>query len=142
MRPLRLRPHHFLCMLTYAGKGYTPRFVRGYDRVIAEMQRGRPVELIAGADDICAGLAGSRQRAHCHSKDVKIRDAHTLREFRARRLALKPTAPITKARLQRLRKAYAENRIRGACAGCSWKRLCDSVVVQEFSGCRLSGAQR
>jgi len=142
MRPVRLRPHHFLCMLTYAGKGYTPRFVKGYDRVVAEMKRGRPVELVAGPDDICAGLCGSRKRTHCHSCDVKDRDARTLRDFRARRLALAPAAPITIARLRRLRKAYASNDIRSACAGCSWKRLCDSLVVQDFAGCKLTGAQR
>lgn len=142
MRPLRLRPHHFLCMLTYAGKGYTPHFVRGYDRVVAEIKRGRPVELVTGPDDICAGLIGSRKRSHCTSIDVKTRDAQTLRDFRTRRLALTPVAPMTAARLQRLRKAYVQGDVRSACAGCSWKRLCDSLIVQNFAGCRLTGAAR
>ncbi|MFT3727011.1 MAG: DUF1284 domain-containing protein [Terricaulis sp.] len=142
MRPLRLRPHHFLCMLTYAGKGYTPRFVRGYDRVVMDMKRGRFVELVVGPDDICAGLSGSRKRAHCYSKDVQTRDAQTLQDFRSKRLTLTPSAPITAARLRRLRKAYTKGTVRSACTGCSWKRLCDSLVVQDFAGCKLTGAQR
>ena len=129
-------------MLTYAGKGYTPRFVRNYDRIVAEMKRGRSVELVAGPDDICAGLTGSRKRVHCHSHDVRQRDARAINDFRKRRLALTPAAPITQARLARLRKAYAANTVRSACAGCSWKSFCDSLVSRDFVGRRLTGATR
>ena len=125
-------------MLTYAGKGYTPRFVRNYDRVIAEMKRGRPVELVAGPDDICAGLLGARKRQHCTSDDVRDRDARALRDFRTQGLALAPAAPMTAARLQRLRAAYAQGDVRGACAGCSWKPFCDSLVAQQFADCKLT----
>jgi hypothetical protein len=124
-------------MRTYVGEGYTPRFVRGYDRVVAEMKRGRPVELVAGPDDICAGLLGAQKRGHCTSDDVKARDAQALRDFRAQRLLPTPTAPMTAARLQRLRKAYAQGDVRSACSGCSWKPLCDGIVKRDFSGCRL-----
>jgi hypothetical protein len=127
-------------MLTYAGKGYTPRFVRGFDRIVAEMKRGRPIQLVAGPDDICAALTLSHKRVHCHSHDVRERDARALRDFRTRHLALTPPAPMTAARLRRLRKAYAANHVRTACGRCSWKALCDDLVRRDFGGCTLKGA--
>ena len=30
---LALRAHHLLCMLTYAGRGYSPDFVRNFDHM-------------------------------------------------------------------------------------------------------------
>jgi len=51
---IRLRPHHLLCMLTYAGRGYTPRFTSGMDDLIARLGGGEEILLIDGPDDICA----------------------------------------------------------------------------------------
>ncbi len=137
MKPIRLRPHHFLCILTYVGKGYTKRFTRGFDQVVREMKRGRPVVLVEGPDDICIGLVGGQFQKHCYSKDVQNRDRGARADLRTRLREARLAGPMTPARVRRLREAYARNDIRTGCAACGWKKLCDRVVAREFEGCRL-----
>jgi hypothetical protein len=137
MKPVRLRPHHFLCILTYVGKGYTKRFVRGFDQVMRDIKRGAPVALVRGPDDICIGLRGRQFQRHCFSDDVKRRDRGALADFRKRAMPLSRAAPLTPLRVRRLREAYASNEIRTGCAACGWKKLCDRNVAATFAGCRL-----
>lgn len=138
MKPVRLRPHHALCILTYAGVGYTRTFTRNFDRVVTELKRGRAVEIVAGADDICRGLKGLPAR-HCKSIDVKRRDRLALIDLRRRLLMPSRSLRLTPFRVRRLRAAFASGAIRGGCAGCSWKGLCDRLVAAEFQGCLLPG---
>lgn len=137
MKPIRLRPHHFMCILTYAGAGYTKRFVKGFDAVAREIKRGRPVTLIAGPDDICAGLVGRRRARHCFSDDVKTRDRGARRDFRKRAPELFTTVTLTPARIARMRRLYRSNAIRTGCAACGWKKFCDSLVAKDFAGCKI-----
>lgn len=137
MTPIRLRPHHFLCILTYVGKGYTRRFTRGFDRIVREMKRGRPVALVEGPDDICIGLVGRQFRTHCHSADVKQRDRGARRDLRLKLNEARKAAAMTPLRVRRLRQAYARNSIRSGCAACGWKKLCDRVAAADFAGCKL-----
>lgn len=142
MKPIRLRPHHFLCILTYGGKGYTRRFVRGFDAVVAKIRRGRPVALVRGPDDICIGLRGRQFQRHCFSEDVKRRDRGALHDFRKHALRVEHAAPLSPLRVRRLRELYAANAIRTGCAACGWKRLCDRNVAADFAGCTLFTAPR
>ena len=40
--PVRLRGHHFLCILTYRGHGYTPSFVANMTEIVADIAGGDP----------------------------------------------------------------------------------------------------
>jgi len=108
---IRLRPHHLLCMLTYAGRGYTPRFTSGMDDLIARLGGGAEILLVEGPDDICApwleearlgeaaekaapqkaaaekaatGQAGAEIRApHCHESRIAQRDAKAASDIAA-----------------------------------------------------------
>jgi len=59
---VRLRAHHLLCILTFAGKGYSPAFVANMAGVVARIGAGEPIEVVAGPDDICAPLEGAATR--------------------------------------------------------------------------------
>jgi hypothetical protein len=135
VKPVRLRAHHFLCILTYVGRGYSRAFVKRYNALAADIARGRAVELVSGPDDICAGFLGRHR--HCGARSIRNRDAAAMRDLT--RLGLLPRGPfrLPPARLKRMRALFAAGLTRRACAGCEWKRLCDRVAASGFDGRRL-----
>ncbi len=69
-QPVRLRGHHFLCLLTYKGLGYTPAFVENMTAVATRINAGAKVILHPGPDDICAALTPA-DRAACNHDCAK-----------------------------------------------------------------------
>jgi hypothetical protein len=59
-----LRAHHFLCIATYQGKGYSPDFVANMNRVWAHAKRGAvgDVQATSEADPICHACPHLRDR--------------------------------------------------------------------------------
>ncbi|MDD2867564.1 DUF1284 domain-containing protein [Neomegalonema sp.] len=139
---VRLRGHHLLCLLTYVGEGYSPAFVANADALAARIGSGEGVRIVAGPDDLCAPrLKTEPGTHHCFTEDVARRDVEALRE--AGKLLgrdLKPGArlALSPETLGRMRRAFAEGRIRSACADCSWRGLCDGVARRGFAGGKLS----
>ncbi len=120
---IRLRPHHLLCMLTFAGEGYTPAFVANLDAIVRRIAGGEPVDLVDGSDD-----------EHCAGASIARRDRSALLALAAEGFALAPR-PLTfdRALLERLRAAFAAGTIRGACRGCEWNDLCTSIAGTGFA---------
>lgn len=137
---LALRAHHLLCLLTYAGTGYSAAFVRNFDAVAERIAAGEGVALAAGPDAICAPVcADEGDGAHCHCASVSMRD-----ERAAQALAplLGPPGPsggwqLDAPLLARLRVAFADGRLRGACVDCQWADLCTQVARQGYAGVRV-----
>ncbi len=48
-----LRPHHCICILNYAGKGYSEEFTENMERVINELDAGTVIELKCASDCVC-----------------------------------------------------------------------------------------
>ncbi|MFN4010615.1 MAG: DUF1284 domain-containing protein [Pannonibacter sp.] len=138
---IRLRPHHFLCMLTFVGEGYSPRFVLNYGRIIDRIRAGEQIVLVEGPDDICAPLL-STEDPHCHNESVKVRDAQALADVAALTgLALDTGVELVLdgALIARLQAGFAAGAIRKACSGCQWSGLCDQVAGNGFAGTRVQG---
>jgi hypothetical protein len=133
MRPdaerVRLRPHHLLCVLTYAGRGYTPEFERGFDAVSARLSAGAAIEIVAGADDICAHHNGNDR--HCDDASIALRDEH------ARAAVHLPGDVLDADTVRALRTAFAAGDIRGACVGCDWYALCSQLAADGFADPKL-----
>lgn len=139
--PIGLRGHHFLCMLTYRGLGYSPEFTANMTAKISQIKAGAPVQLTIGPDDICAGMSKACRHAtghDCTGQDIVAMDltAQTAVETVLAR-DLRVPAPVTLGELQRLRDAFAYGTIRAACAGCSWIELCNQIVKENFSATHL-----
>jgi hypothetical protein len=122
-------------MLTYVGRGYSRAFVKRYDALVAEIARGRAVQLVSGPDDICKGFLGRAR--HCGARGIRARDAAALRDLARRRLHPRGPFRLPARRLKRMRALFATGETRRACAGCSWKVLCDRVAASGFEGRRL-----
>lgn len=140
---LALRAHHLLCLLTYAGTGYSAAFVDNFDAVVARLAAGEAFVLVHGPDVICAPLcAAEGDCAHCHNSSVVERDRRAAQDLWP--LLAPPTdgagrRTLDSATLARLRSAFASGRIRGACAGCEWADLCSRIVDRGFTEVRLTG---
>lgn len=136
--PVRLRPHHLLCLLTYAGKGYSGAFTAGFDAIVARLSLGAPVRVVDGPDDICAPLRHDAT-AHCHRDSVQQRDRQAAADLVA--LLQQPVGPgvvlaLDDATLQAWRQAFAQGRTRAACTGCEWQPLCSSIAAEGFTSAR------
>jgi hypothetical protein len=139
--PVRLRGHHFLCMLTYKGLGYTPDFVANMTALIADISAGRPVMLIEGPDDICQGLdaegrlvcdhdcskAETRDLDHLAVKEVSVLLGH----------ALDAPFRLSAKKVAAMRAAFAAGSIRSGCAECPWHDTCDAIVDNGFQDTKL-----
>ena len=138
--PVRLRGHHFLCMLTYKGLGYTPAFVTNMDMVIARIGAGAPVSLVEGPDAICAGLtkACTESTGHdCRDPQTTERDRQAVADT-ATLLGRAPGdgRPIAATDILMLRMAFRAGSVRKACAACPWSETC-SAIAADYAGVRL-----
>jgi hypothetical protein len=135
---IRLRAHHLLCMLTFAGEGYTPEFVANFDHIVARIGAGEPVELVDGPDDVCAPLADTGD-AHCEEPSVRRRDRDALRALAGAGHPLPAMRPLIldRAVIAELRVQFAAGTIRTACNGCSWSALCTGIAAAGYAETRL-----
>lgn len=159
---IRLRPHHLLCLLTYAGKGYSTAFVQNFDAIASRLASDSPwIEVVEGPDEVCQPLLGSCDH-HCEEASVRVRDrlaaedlmrllgrieAPTLlltevsseenRETSSSVIAPGARLALTADRLQKMREAFRRGEVRRACAGCPWHGFCDEIAAQGFATTRL-----
>lgn len=140
---IRLRGHHLLCMLTFVGEGYSPRFVANYAKIIRRMKAGEPVLIVQGPDDICAPLLAA-DAPHCHRDGVVERDRLALESAGAllgRQLEAGSEMTVDEPMLNRMQHGFASGELRTACSGCEWSGLCDKVAEAGFEGTRLMAGQ-
>jgi hypothetical protein len=139
--PVRLRGHHFLCILTYRGYGYTPAFVANMTEIVGDIGRGRPIQLIEGPDAICGGLTAEDRRACNH-------DCSRAETQELDRLAVEEVGDllgtdfsglivIDREKVIRMRVAFAERTIRSACRRCPWSDFCTEIAAEGFAATKL-----
>ncbi|MAN77685.1 DUF1284 domain-containing protein [Pelagibacterium flavum] len=131
---IRLRPHHLLCVLAYVGKGYSARFTANYDLVVQRIAEGEDIVIVGGPDDICAPLLGDAE-PHCWRESVIERDraaARDLSTLLGTPIDAGVSLSLESGRLKRMRAAFAERSIRGACAGCEWQEMCNAIAASGF----------
>ncbi|MDQ1901747.1 DUF1284 domain-containing protein [Paracoccus sp. WLY502] len=140
---IRLRAHHLLCLLTWAGKGYSPAFTAGFTAIAGRIAAGEAVMMVNGPDDICAPMLAD-PGCHCRGGSVARRDAQAARDLTAllgRPLTAGQRLVLDPATLARMRHAFAGGAIRDACAGCEWSGLCRDIADDGFAGTVLPAPQ-
>jgi hypothetical protein len=140
---VRLRPHHLLCLLTYAGKGYSAAFTANYDAIVGRIGGGEDIVIVAGPDDICAPLLDGAE-PHCHKESVRERDRLAARDVGAlltRPIEIGQPFALESALLRQMREAFAVGRTRNACTGCEWHDLCTSIAASGYEGAALSRSE-
>lgn len=136
-RPLRFRPHHFLCALGFQGKGYSDLFTANMSAIVLGRLRtpggdGTQIEVTDAADDICAPCP-KRQGEGCETgaKIARLDAAH------ARALNLAPGDRLTWGEAKaRIRGSVPTGSLRHLCAGCAWQPLglCEAALGRLHAG--------
>ena len=137
---IRLRAHHLLCVLTYAGKGYSPAFIENYDKIIVRLRAGETVRLVDGPDEICGPVVASEREPHCTGDSVTKRDERAGRAVASvlgRSVETGDEFSIPPVDVAVLRRAFATGRIRDACDGCQWFDLCSGISNADYRGTLL-----
>lgn len=132
---VRLRPHHLLCLLTYAGNGYGPAFTANCNAIAARVARGESILIVEGPDDICAPLLDDPD-PHCHRDSVTERDrlaASDVGVLLATPIGAGENLVLGPDVLRLQREAFASGRTRAACLGCQWSDLCSSIAANDYS---------
>lgn len=135
-----IRPHHFLCMLTFLGKGYSAAFVKNYARIVERLNSGEDIRIVDGPDDICKPMLHEAGH-HCHNGSVKARDgiaSRRIHDLLGLNLKTGQHLKLTGAQVETLRKAYENGAFRVACDGCQWQEMCTSIAASNYRGCRLN----
>lgn len=138
---MQLRGHHFLCILTYRGYGYTPAFVENMSSIVADISKGRPVRLIDGPDDICNGLTSADRilcNHDCGKAETREIDRLAVDEISGL-LPVATASPLVldAATVEAMRQAFANQGIRSACRRCSWSEFCTKISGEGFAETRL-----
>lgn len=138
-----IRPHHFLCMLTFMGKGYSAAFVKNYAKIVERLNSGEDIKIVDGPDDICKPMLHEPDH-HCHNDSVKARDiaaAGKISEVLQVDLASVRQLSLPRSQVNTLRRAYEDGVFRVACNGCQWQELCASIAARDYRGCHLDPGQ-
>lgn len=144
-QPIRLRGHHFLCLLTYKGLGYTPAFVENMTAIAARINAGEKVILHSGPDDICAALTPA-DRAACNHDCAKPETA-ALDEMAEKATvavlghALDEAFTLDAVKVAKLRAAFLTGESRTACGLCRWRAICDEIAGSGYADTLLTGFQ-
>lgn len=130
-RPVRYRPHHFLCSLGFEGKGYSEAFTANMTAIVMGRLRAQGgdatvIEVTGAADDICAPCPKRRGNL-CTSQDkIKVLDrAH------AAALALAPRERLTWGEAKaRIRRNVPPGSLKTLCQGCEWEPygMCEAAL--------------
>ena len=133
---VRLRGHHLLCLLTYAGKGYSPAFTAGFTHIADRIADGEPIQIVDGPDDVCAPLLDD-PTAHCLNSSVILRDATSARDVGAllgRAIQTGDRLVLDAGTIAQMRAAFRQGLIRDACARCDWSALCSDIAATGYAG--------
>jgi len=109
--------------------------------IVADIGRGRPIELVKGPDAICGGLTAEDRRACDH-------DCAQAETLELDRLAVEGVVGllgadfsvpvvIDESMVVRLRAAFTARSIRSACRRCPWSDFCTEIAAEGFSRTKL-----
>lgn len=132
-KPLRYRPHHFLCSLGYEGKGYSDGFTENMTAIVMGQLRstqgdGVIIEVVNETDDICAPCPMRTKDTCIDEPKIAALDAR-----HATALGLTPDMRLTWGEAKRrMRDRVTPADLDHLCQGCQWLKLgvCQSALAQ------------
>ncbi len=123
MSPLKLRPHHGLCIPHFQGRGYSPAFVGQMEKVIAALQNNPPVQMVTGGDEICKACPNRQEGVCCYEEKVSRYDQQVLKYCRVENGQTLPWQTFADL-VQRF--IIATGRLAEICGDCQWAGICHS----------------
>ncbi|WP_027835622.1 DUF1284 domain-containing protein [Maritalea myrionectae] len=136
---IRIRGHHLLCALTFAGRGYSRQFERDFHAIIKRMRANEMMQIIDRPDEICQSVKDC-DGSHCFEPRIDQRDALALAdisELLGRELKVGDTLVPADIFTDDTRKAFRDNHIRRGCFDCQWRVFCDQIAADGFANTLL-----
>ena len=118
--PILLRPHHLLCLQNFEGRGYSPDFTSGMEKIHALLTSALSTRILVegGPDTVCMGCPNQRE-GRCSSIKPDLYDQRVLAltgltygRLLTWKEALDLTSPLNRDRLPEI------------CGDCQWASLC------------------
>lgn len=131
---IKIRGHHLLCVLTFAGRGYSRKFERDFKAIVRRMRKNEMMQIVDQPDEICRSVKDC-EGSHCYEPRIDLRDQLALADISAvLRRNLKVGDEIAPADLltAKVRAAFRRNEIRKGCFDCQWRDLCDQIAADGF----------
>ena len=129
---LHFRPHHFLCALGFAGKGYSDPFVANFSQITAQLRAagGDVIEIVVvdQTDSICTPCP--------HRRDTQCTEQTKIASLDQRHqavLQIKAGDQLSWGEAKaRIKQHMDLETFHKACEGCQWKALgvCEQALKQ------------
>ena len=133
--PVRLRPHHLLCLQNFRGKGYSPAFVRKITEIhelllhpAPTRQSSKPpvtIQLVEGADTLCNSCPHCAD-GQCTSSGPSHFDALVLKQTGMSFGQILPLG-IHSPKIPQVSEALLDR----CCPGCTWLHFCKKICAQD-----------
>lgn len=126
---INIRPHHFLCLPGYRGKGYDGQHKTSWDTISAELKQNPDtfVRVVEGQDDLCANCPNARGEngIRCNQRflgqlDNKVKDM----------LNLSTNAVYTwQDIMNKTFNTFNKDKHQEVCGNCEWRKqgLCNDT---------------
>lgn len=122
-RTIQFRPHHFLCAVGFAGKGYSNAFIKNFEQIVCKLNSPEgdsiQIQVVKDTDNICSPCP-HKQGNTCvdQEKITQLDNAH------ATALEIQPDNILTWGEAKkRIRKNISMPLFEQICAPCNWKKL-------------------
>ncbi|MDO5132457.1 MAG: DUF1284 domain-containing protein [Eubacteriales bacterium] len=127
-KPLRLRPHHLLCLQNFRGSGYSAAFIQKMEETVLRLSSNPslPVLLVQGCDDLCEACPHN-DRGRCTSTKVSVFDARVLQILYGDKDVICGEA-FSLEELLRLLPVMSTGLLDACCGDCRWIGLCKNIV--------------
>lgn len=119
--PIKIRPHHGLCLRFFRGKGYSAEFVAHMTGVKAALEENPLVLLTGGTDEICSacpnnmgGCCETEEKVSRYDREVLLRCG----------LSEGETMPFRVFEAQVLQRILLAGQREQVCGDCQWNALC------------------
>jgi len=141
---IRLRGHHLLCLLTWRGVGYTPKFTEKFGTIASQINTYKQISIhiVKGKDDLCCTLdPDTTLDYHCDNQSNLERDQIALQDISTHlstSLRIDHSFILTLRTLHKLREAFKQGVIRRGCQGCEWYKFCTDVANNAFQDTHIN----
>ncbi|NOZ59688.1 MAG: DUF1284 domain-containing protein [Euryarchaeota archaeon] len=125
----RLRPHHLLCVLKFAGEGYSREFVENFWEVLEGLVCGDRLEVVAGGDEICRKCPHF-SRGRCFQSGESEERVRRMDALALSRLQVRTGERLDFSEAVRRVLSIPEDELMEVCNGCRWLQRCYSELFE------------
>lgn len=128
---IKFRPHHFMCTISFRGKGYSLGFVKNYKKIAKQLNEDENtiIEVVEYMDDICSPCPNRLDDVICKTQDKILKLDKNHKES----LELETGQQMTwKEAKNLIKEKMTIEKFHKSCDGCSWKKygVCQQALIE------------